>query len=361
MRVFARSLAALVCAAVLLLSAAPSAADTTLDATVPHYDHILVVIEENKGYRSILDGTAAPHIATLAHEYGSATQMFAERHPSEPNYVALLGGDTFGIADDDGWYCTPGKVDRFCKSSNVPGYPAHLVDGPNLATQLRAKGLAWRAYLENLPAPGSLAIVSPETATEPLALYAAKHTGFTNFASVHDDPDLDRELVGFDALDRDLAAGTVPAFALIVPNQCNEMHGIDGPRAPADCSKEDAALISRGDAHVADLIAKIQASPIWTSPSQRTAVVITWDEDGKADRIAGAPQSCCVVDAHNPGGGRIPTIVMVNHGPRGVADPTPYDHYSLLRTIEDALRLDGHLRHAGDDAVRPMAPLFADH
>jgi hypothetical protein len=75
--------------------------------------------------------------------------------------------------------------------------------------------------------------------------------------------------------------------------------------------------------------------------------------------VPGAPQGCCVVDAHNPGGGHIPTIVVTNHGPRGVADPTPYDHYSLLRTIEDAFRLDGHLRHAGDPAVQAMTPLFA--
>jgi hypothetical protein len=343
----------------LVLPAGAGAAPSDLDAAVPHFDHILVIVEENKGYRTILDGTAAPHIAQLARTYGSATQMFAERHPSEPNYVALVGGDTFGIFDDDAWYCVPGKVDRFCKGSDLPDFVPHLVEGPNLATQLRAKGLAWRAYLEDLPAPGSLAIVSPETATAPAALYAAKHTGFTNFASVHADPDLAQELVGFDALHADLAAGTVPAFALIVPNQCNEMHGIDGPKAPTDCSKEDAALIARGDANVAALIAQIQASPIWTSPTQRTAVVITWDEDGKADRIAGAPQSCCVVDAHDPGGGRIPTIVMVNHGARGVSDPTPYDHYSLLRTIEDALGLNGHLRHAGDPGVVPMAPLFA--
>jgi hypothetical protein len=348
----------LVALALVLVPLAGAGAGTALDAAVPHDDHVLVIVEENKGYHTIVDGTAAPAIARLAREYGSATQMYAERHPSEPNYVALVGGDTFGIADDDAWYCVPGKVDPFCKGSDQPGFVSHLVDGPNLATQLRSKGLAWRAYLEDLPAPGSLAIVSPETAIAPAALYAAKHTGFTNFASVHADPDLAQELVGFDALRADLAAGTVPAFALIVPNQCNEMHGVDGPKAPPDCSKEDAALIARGDAHVAALVALIQASPIWTAPGVRTAVVITWDEDSKTDRIPGSQQACCVIDAHDPGGGRIPTIVMVNHGPRGVIDATPYDHYSLLRTIEDALGLDGHLRHADDPAVLPMAPLF---
>jgi phosphatidylinositol-3-phosphatase len=337
--------------------AVAGAAAPDRDAAVPKYDHILVIVEENKSYGTVLNHGYAPTISDLAKTYGMATQMFAERHPSEPNYVALVGGDTFGIADDDAWYCTPGTTREFCKGADAPGFAVHLVDGPNLATQLAAKGLGWRAYLENIPGPGSLAIVSPETDTAPAALYAAKHTGFTNFASVHADPNLARELVGFDALTGDLRSGNVPAFALIVPNQCDEMHGINSPKAPQDCQKGDEGLVTSGDATVHTLIAQIQASPIWAHGN--TAVVITWDEDGKGDRVPGAPQSCCVVDAHNPGGGHIPTIVITNHGPRGMNDPTSYDHYSLLRTIEDAFRLDGHLRHAGDASVQAMTPLFA--
>lgn len=325
------------------------------DAGVPHYDHIVVIVEENRSYATILDRNEAPAIAALAQTYGQATEMFAERHPSEPNYVAMLGGDTFGIADDDSWYCVPGSTRPNCKGSDKPGFAVHLIEGPNLASQLAAKGLGWRAYLEDLPAPGSLAIFSPETATAPAALYAAKHTGFTNFATVHADPKLATELVGFDALKSDLQSGNVPAFAYVVPNQCNEMHGIDSPKAPADCKGE--GLIRRGDAEIHELITEMQASPIWTHGN--TAIVITWDEDDKADRAPGLPQSCCVVDANNPGGGHIPTIVITNHGPRGLSDPTPYDHYSLLRTIEDAFGLDGYLRHAGDASVQPMTPLFA--
>jgi phospholipase C len=325
--------------------------------SVPHYEHIIVIVEENKGYATVLDRGYAPNIGRLAATYGKATQMYAEVHPSEANYVALLGGDTFGIHDDDAWYCVPNATRAFCKGADAADFVPHLIDGPNLATQLRAKGLAWRAYLENLPAPGSLAIVSPESPTDPAALYAAKHTGFTNFASVHADGDLAQELVGFDALATDLQTGNVPAFALIVPNQCNEMHGIDSPKAPADCAKGEDGLVRRGDAVVGQLVTEIQGSPIWQTGN--TAIVVTWDEDGKADRVPGAPQACCAIDAHNPGGGHIPTIVITNHGPRGRSDPTPYDHYSLLRTIEDAFGLDGHLRHAGDATVHPMTPLFA--
>lgn len=57
------------------------------DAVVPHYDHIIVMFEENKGYSTVLDRGYAPAISNLAKKYGVATQLYAERHPSEPNYV----------------------------------------------------------------------------------------------------------------------------------------------------------------------------------------------------------------------------------------------------------------------------------
>jgi hypothetical protein len=347
-----------IAASLALAATSPAlAAPSNVDAAVPHYDHILVIVEENKGYSTVLDHNLAPHIVQLAKTYGSATQMYAEQHPSEPNYVAMVGGDTFGIADDDAWYCVAGSTRPNCKGSDKPNFVAHLIDAPSLATQLRDKGLAWRSYEEDIPAPGSFAIFSPEIDSAPPALYASKHNGFVNFASVHQDPKVSDELVGFDRLRSDLSTGTVPAFALVVPNQCNEMHGMKNPKAPPGCDPEEA-LIRRGDDQLSSLVTQIQASSIWTSPTQNTAIVITFDENGHEDRTTG-PQSCCVVDKNNPGGGRIPTIVMTNHGPRGVNDPTPYNHYSLLRTIEDALRLDGHLRHAGDPGIVPMTPLFA--
>jgi hypothetical protein len=354
-----RTLLTTLAASLVLAATSPAlAAPNNVDAAVPHYDHVLVIVEENKGYSTILDGNLAPHIAQLAKTYGSATQMYAERHPSEPNYIAMIGGDTFGVSDDDSWYCVPGSTRPNCKGSDRPNFVPHLLDQPSLATQLRAKGLAWRSYQEDIPAPGSLEVISPATAAASPALYASKHNGFVNFASVHNDANIADELVGFDRLRSDLAAGAVPAFSFIVPNQCNDMHGMKQPKAPAGCDTEDG-LIRRGDDQLNTLVTQIQASAIWTSPTQNTAVVITWDENGGEDRLAGQ-QSCCVVDKkNNPGGGRIATIVMTNHGARALSDPTPYNHYSLLRTVEDALGLDGHLRHAGDEGVVPMTPLFA--
>jgi hypothetical protein len=335
-----------------MCSVAASASFTERDRAVPAYDHVFVIIEENRGNATISDRGVAPSIGRLSQEYGKATQMFAETHPSEPNYVALIGGDTFGIADDDAWYCKPGESKPFCTHASRPGYVSHLRDAPNLGTQLRKHGLDWRAYLEDLPKAGSLAIVSPATSSQPEGLYAAKHTAFTNFRSTTEDPLLAKHLVGFDKLAADLRSDRVPAFALIIPNMCNEMHGIyAGPNVPPTCSVSNE-LIRQGDLYVGQLVEQIQSSNIWKS-SENTAIVVTWDED------EGTRGHCCVKDANNPGGGNIPTLVITNHGPRKVVDATPYNHYSLLRTIEDALGLKDHLRHADDASVLPMVPLFA--
>jgi phosphatidylinositol-3-phosphatase len=275
-----------------------------LAAAVPPYKHIFVIIDENKNFSTILNPASAPNISALAKTYGNATNFFAEAHPSEPNYVALVGGDTFGVQDD--------------------GY--HTIDAPNLADQLNKAGLSWKGYYESIPAPGSDAARG--------GLYAFKHSGFMDFASVRNDPDRAKHIVGFDQFERDLASGTLPAFAVIVPNLCNDMHG--APSCP-----DEAALIRRGDTEVGDLVRKIQATDTWNS-SDNVAIVVTFDESENKTE---------------PGGGHIPTIVITNHGPRKKSDGTAYTHYSLLRTIEDALGIHQYLGHAQE--AKPMTPLFA--
>ena len=144
---------------------------------VPRYGHVLVIVEENKDYAQILDPAVAPHIAGLAAQYGDATSFFAEVHPSEANYVAMLGGDTFGIHDDDAYYCTAGSTRPFCEGAAAPAYPDHTVHAPHLGDQLVAAGLSWKGYYENLPAPGSMAVVAGDprfdNGTRKTALYAS--------------------------------------------------------------------------------------------------------------------------------------------------------------------------------------------
>jgi phosphatidylinositol-3-phosphatase len=90
-----------------------------------------------------------------------------------------------------------------------------------------------------------------------------------------------------------------------------------------------------------------RASFCWT-------IVVTWDEDDFSDSGQPGTGCCC----SNIGGGHVATIVITNQGAKHVTDNTAYNHYSLLRTFEDAFGL-AHLQHAGDATVPNMAPLFA--
>jgi hypothetical protein len=325
-----------------------------------------VIIAENQGYKHVIGNPNAPNINRLAATYGSATNFFGELHPSEGNYLAIIGGDTFGIRDDDAWYCKQGAADRHCSSADTADYVDHTLTARSLIDQLTERGLTWKGYFESIPSAGSKAIHYPDAqnpvAGLPNGLYAAKHNAFLNFKTVQDDLALPTKLVGFEQLALDLASGQVPSYAHIVPNQCNDMHGLSGPNVPTDCAKKNRnGLIVRGDKVIGQIVAMIQSSPIWSAQGN-VAIIVTWDEANNSLLKFGA-QGCCGADpasAANFGGGHIPTIVITNHGPRGVKDDTPYNHFSLLRTTEEAFGIGEYLGHANDAGagVRAMTPLF---
>jgi hypothetical protein len=347
-----------------------AAAGSASAATMPRYDHILIIVAENKAYSEIIGNTAdAPNLNALAKTYGLATNFYGEVHPSEANYVAMLGGDTFGIHDDDAWYCQPAQHAPFCDNAATVGYPSHSVSARSLMDQLQEAKLTWKGYFEDIPAAGSMVVYDPsperKDSKRPLSLYASKHNGFLNFERVRQDPHIAEKIVPLSQLATDLAAGALPNYAHIVLNQCNEMHGLTGENVPSDCVLDDEKpetlhpVIRRGDKAIGALVDHIVAAPVW-STARNIAVVITWDED---DRDTTSVQGCCGFEpgsTANFGGGHIATIVITNHGPRGVTDPTPYNHYSLLRTCEEAFGMNEFLGFASADekGVKAMTPLF---
>ena len=335
------------------------------EPSIPRYEHIFLIIAENHGMEAILGPDApAPHLKRLAAEYGLARRFYGEVHPSEGNYVAMLAGSSSGIHDDDPWFCKPDSRQPECAGAAQPGYADHTVHARTLVEQLEEHGLAWKVYLEDLPEPGSLAVFWPTlehpVPGTPAHLYAVKHNGFANIAHVRADPLRLRHIVGFAQLESDLAAGRMPNYAHIVPNQCHDMHGLAGTDVPVDCS-DPQGVIAQGDRVIGGLVERIMRSTVWTAAGN-VAIVITFDEDGYSDPRT--QQGCCGFEpasAANFGGGHIPTIVITNHGPRGVVDDHPYNHYSLLRTTERAFGIDEYVGHAGDvsQGVTSMAPLFA--
>jgi hypothetical protein len=331
---------------------------TADDLAVPQYDHIFVIMDENEDFGSVNGRSNARTLTRLARAYGTAVNFYGEVNPSEGNYVACLGGSTIGIFDDDAYYCRPSSPTSICRDAKAPSYRDHSTDAAHLGTQLSAVGLSWKGYYESIPTDGSLGVVGSNVFGGP-ALYAAKHSGFINFRSVQRDPRRAEHIQGFNRLNADLDNGTFPSFALIVPNLCNDMHGMRaGPGVPRDCNYvHEGSLIQRGDAAIARLVTRIMASSVWRA-SQNVAIVITFDEDDSGER-----SGCCAVSPRAPsnfGGGHVATIVITNHGPHHVIDSTAYNHYSLLRTIEDAFGIHDYLGNAArnDLGVRPMLPLF---
>jgi hypothetical protein len=320
-------------------------------SSVPRYKHIVEIMMENTSYATVIGNSNAPNINALANQYGLATNYFGVTHPSEPNYVANIGGSFFGIQDDNQFYCTPAlaTTDPNCAGTTVD----HTVSNQSLADQLTAAGKTWKGYFQNMPYVDPSKVVSsgpnangPYTFKWPSntdALYASKHNPFLNFTGTQGDLS---QMVPDNQLGADLLTGHLPNYSLVVPDQCHDMHGI------AACSDTNA-LIQAGDQYVGTTVSEVMASRTWKEGNN--AIVITWDEDDFSDQ--GKPGTgCCGAD---PGGGHVVTIVITNHGPGHVTDNTAYNHYSLLRTFEAAFGLPC-LQHACDSVVPTMAPLFAN-
>jgi len=302
----------------------------------PRYDHIFLIVEENHGFSQIIGNPAATNLNRLADRYGLATASFAVADPSAPNYVAMLGGSTFGIADNNAYYL-------------------HTVDRPSLMSQLEGARLTWKGYLQSMPYAGFKGICYPNRCNgvpDFDTLYNSKHNGIPYFKSIQQSPAEMAKMGPLTALEKDLASGP-PNFGYIVPDECRDMHG-----APPYCvdsgdpgDTSDNALVRIADRLAGRIVDQIQSAPFWSRGNN--AIVITFDEGADGDT-----SGCC---GTVPGNGQIATIVITSHGPRGLKDPTPYNHYSLLQSFQRAFGL-GCLENTCDTAnVTPMTPLFQVH
>jgi phosphatidylinositol-3-phosphatase len=259
--------------------------------------HVVVVVMENKEQGRVLGGKHAPYLTRVARRGGVAANSFGVRHPSLPNYIALVSGSTQGITSD-------------CTDCTAPA--------PNLATQLEGAHRTWGAYLEGLPAP----CARPSTAGR----YAKKHDPFAYDPAIAANPARCRRRVPLDRLGADVRAGRLPDFALVTPDLCHDTH---------DCG------IGAGDRFLARLV-----PGLLPALGPHGFLVITYDE-GDSDR------GCCG-GSH---GGRIATVVVGPDVARGTIMARPIDHYGVLATIETAFGVP-HLAAARDPRHGSLAALF---
>ena len=262
-------------------SPSPAATHAAAAPGLPNFSHIVVIVMENEEYGSIIGSPDAPYINSLASQGALAAQSYAISHPSLPNYLALSGGSTFGVSSD----CDPG-----------PGCQA---TGPGLADQLIGAGISWKGYMEGLPGP---------CAQSDAGEYAVRHDPFVYYPTIvaHGCGNV----VPASQLTADLAGGQLPRFAWVTPNLCNDMHDSCGGSA-----------IAHGDAYLHNLVPQILPA---LGPGG--VVFITFDE-GSSNAGGGLPGAA---------GGQVTTIAAGAPVKAGYRSSVHYDHYSLLRTIEDA-------------------------
>jgi hypothetical protein len=290
-------------------------------ASAQAYDHIFLIINENHNYANIINNPAAPILNALAKDYGLATSYTGVSDPSEPNYVAMLGGSDFGISSDDPYF-----------------FPGHTVNQPNLLSQLEGAGKTWKAYLQDLPYAGYRGYCYPGKCNgipDSDTQYVAKHNGIVNFANMQTPTEWVKQ-TPYGQLATDLVSGQVPNFSYIVADECNDMHG--APPWCVDSGKagdvDDTWLVAQGDKFVGQTVNLITSSSMWMTGNN--AIVITFDEGNTVND-------------------QIYTTVIANHGPRGVTDNTSYNHYSLLASMQQAFGL-GCLQNSC--TAKTMGPLF---
>ncbi|MEO7104052.1 MAG: alkaline phosphatase family protein [Gemmatimonadaceae bacterium] len=337
----------------------------TAAAKLPPIKHVFLIVLENESFETTFGAnTKAPYLAnTLRRAGGFLTQYYGTGHSSLDNYISMISG----IAPTPATQADCGRFDEFVETGIAPDgqpigsgcvYPAHV---PTIASQLTDNHLTWKAYMEGMgndparepatcahPAIGSRDETSRSTPTD---RYATKHNPFMYFHSVIDLPSCDENVVPLTRFEADLAsAATTANYNFITPDLCH-----DGHNSP--CKNGEPGGLVSADSFLAHWVPIIMKSPAYRDAG---LIIITFDEAASADASA-----CCnepsgpnttLPGAHGPGGGRVGAVVLSRFIKPGTVSKVPYNHYSMLRSVEDLFSL----KHIGYAGLRGLVPFGAD-
>jgi hypothetical protein len=351
--------------------------------------HVFVIVLENEGFDVTFGpNSKAPFLSkTLTSKGVLLNQYFGTGHVSLDNYIAMMSGQgaTPQTRNDCTLYADFAQTGLTSDGQAIGTgcvYPASV---KTLADQFTAAGKTWRGYMEDMgndPAREAATCGHPDlntvdhtqaaeapSATVPLGdQYASRHNPFVYFHSIIDSPDCGKNVVNLTQLPNDLASlRSTPNFVFITPNLCNDGH--DAP-----CKNGQPGGLVSADAFLQKWIPMIQASEAY----QRDGlIVITFDEGGvsvgpnpnAAGILVSAPGQFCCNEQPGPnlapfpqsteiapgvalafqsyGGDRTGTVLLSQFVKPGTVSNTPFNHYSLLKTIEDIFDLDQHLGFAG--------------
>jgi hypothetical protein len=341
-----------------LAAAAALAGSATPASALPPVRHVFVIVLENKGFSDTFGPTGwvnAPYLSRQLPAQGQLlTRYYGIGHNSAPNYIAMVSGQP----------PTPAaKVDcpdplTSVGTASVAPYGLARGDGclypPNfltIADQLASAGLTRRGYNEGIPAPCSM--------TSSSGNYARKHNPFVFFDSLRASGQCQANDVGLDRLQADLAsAATTPNLAYIVPDQCEDGHTACPSTFPVgNPITDDQDGLRQADAFLQTWVPRILASPAY---QQDGLLIVTFDE-------AVESTACCNEQPGpadpNPGGygfgtpgaggGDTGSVLISPYVAPGSVNANEYNHYSLLRSLEDLFGLS-HLGYAAQDGLMPF-------
>jgi len=374
-------------AAMLASLAAPPA---IARAERPAIGHVFLIVLENQSFDVTFGpDSPAPYLShTLRSQGVLLAQYFATGHVSLDNYIAMISGQA--ATKETRLDCSTYQdfvLTGMTKDGQAVGsgciYPASI---KTLADQLAAAGKTWRGYMEDMgndPArenatcghpplngPDVTQRAEPPSAALPQGdQYAARHDPFVYFHSILDNPACEANVVRLERLEPDLReVTTTPNFAFITPNLCHDGH--DTP-----CKHGEPGGLVSADRFLEKWVPLILASPAFRADG---LLIVTFDESGleaKKDAagevVISAPgESCCDQQAGPNigdfpqsamlgraklafpkfGGDRIGAVLLSPLLKPGAVSNTPFNHYALLKTIEDVFGL-GHLGYAGQPGL----------
>jgi hypothetical protein len=355
--------------AVLSLLGGRGAALAQQSAGLPPIRHVFVLLLENQADEVTFGkNSPAPYLSrTLTARGARLTQYYAIGHASLDNYLALISGQApnhetqldCGVFSD--FRATQAMLDEH---GQLPGagcvYPPLVRTLPD---QLEGAGLTWKAYMEDMgnnpareAATGAHVAIGARETTDAAQVgdqYAARHNPFVYFHSIIDDrARCDTHVVNLEQLPLDLkAAATTANYIFITPNLCNDGHD-------AHCVDGRRGGLAAIDAFLRKWVPLLEDSPAFRADG---LLVITFDESDRAGAEGAA--ACCNEKPlpgaryqpgfSGPGGGRIGAVLLSPFVRAGVTSAVPYNHYSMLRTVQQIFGLPG-LGYAADPGLNVL-------
>jgi hypothetical protein len=359
----------------------------------PKPQHVFIIVLENEGFdRTFGPYSPALYLKQLAANGGLLTNFYGVGHNSLDNYIAMISGQAPNplTQQDCQDYVDFQPTGTAADGQAVGSGCVYPPDVPTLVNQL-PKTLTWKGYMEDMGNdPGrEHATCGQPVGTKPDSTqraakndqYAARHNPFVYFHAIVDDAaGCAAHVVNFSALAADLEqTNTTPNYAFITPNLCHDGH--DGVSPGKTCADGEPGGLVSADAFLKKTVPALLDTPAF-KPGGDGLLIITFDEadididydpqTGK-ESYKGDPSACCneqpgpniapgATVFHNPdhgpgivgpGGGRIGAVLISPFIRPGTVSSVAYNHYSMLRSIEDFFGLE-HLGYAGQRGLKPF-------